>query len=88
MVSLTVSGYGQSDYEAWWNAGSLKRDGGNAGTFSENFQVTGSTIVVVPEPGTLVLIGLAGVAFLAGLRSLPPRRESGTGADLQAPAQS
>ncbi len=65
--SLTVTGFQAANYEAWWNAGSLKVDGGNTGTFSNNFQVTGATIVLVPEPATLGLtalgVGLAGAAF-------------------------
>jgi len=55
--SLTVTGYGQSDYEAWWTAGSLKFDGANDGSFSDHFEVTGATLTLKPQStGTVIAI--------------------------------
>jgi hypothetical protein len=55
-------------WETLWNAGSLKVDGGNVGTFSDNFQLTGSTLTLIPEPSTLALMALAGLAVFATRR--------------------
>ncbi|MCC5846444.1 MAG: PEP-CTERM sorting domain-containing protein [Verrucomicrobia bacterium] len=68
-ASLTITGFTATDFENLWTTGSrLRFDGGNTGTFSEHFQVSGSTLTVIPEPGTLALFGLAGLALAISQR--------------------
>ncbi len=55
--SLTVTGYGASDYQAWWTAGSLKFDGSNTGNFADIFDVSGATLKLKPKViGTMITI--------------------------------
>lgn len=43
-------------WDALWTAGQLTVDGGQTGTFNDNFIVAGNTLSLVPEPSTYVLI--------------------------------
>ena len=65
--SLTVAGANAATFEAFFDAGDITFDGGAAGTFGELFQVSGSTLSVVPEPASLALVGLGALA-MAGRR--------------------
>lgn len=52
-------------WETLWNAGQLTLDGGNTGTFASNFNVSGSTLTLVPEPSTFALLsGLLGFTWV------------------------
>ena len=63
--ALTVEGYDATAYEALWDAGDLRINGTNAGTFSQSgFQVDGETLTLVPEPATLAL-ATAGLGLFA-----------------------
>jgi hypothetical protein len=62
--SFDVTGWTQTDYEALWNSGNLTVNGGQTGDFSDNFQVTGSTLTTVPEPSSAALLGLGGIALI------------------------
>jgi hypothetical protein len=74
--SLTIAGYTKTDYEAWWTASGndnrLRYDGGNTGSFDDVFEVTGATIVLVPEP-TALAVTAAG-AVLSGFAAWRRRR--------------
>jgi len=57
------------DFETLWNQGILRHHGlkagdEGAGTFSDNFTVSGNTITVIPEPGTIGLLATFGIALL------------------------
>jgi hypothetical protein len=60
-MELTVAG---ADWESLWNAGQLTVDGGQSGTFAENFTLTDGTLSVVPEPATMGLLAMGGLALL------------------------
>ncbi|MCC5849738.1 MAG: PEP-CTERM sorting domain-containing protein [Verrucomicrobia bacterium] len=66
--ALTIAGFASSNYETLWNQGRLQFDGGNTGTFSDHFQVSDSTLTVIPEPSTLVLLGITGLAWVVNQR--------------------
>ena len=69
--TLTVEGADAATFEAFFDAGDITFDGGAAGTFGELFQVNGSTLSVVaavPEPGSLALLGLCGLAAISRRR--------------------
>jgi hypothetical protein len=70
--SLTIAGFTKANYETWWtgtgNDNRLRYQGTNTGSFDDVFSVTGATMTLIPEPGTLALMGMAGLALLAGLR--------------------
>lgn len=57
-------------FEDLWDAGVLTRNGGQVGTFAENFVESGSngsdgyTVTAIPEPSSTALIGLAGLALI------------------------
>jgi hypothetical protein len=51
-------------WEDLWNAGNLTVDGGQTGTFADNFNVVDGTLSFVPEPATMSLIALGGLALL------------------------
>ena len=65
--TLTVAGFDAAAFEALFDSGDITFDGGAAGTFGELFQVSGSTLSVVPEPASLALVGLGALA-MAGRR--------------------
>jgi hypothetical protein len=62
--SFDVTGWTQTDYETLWTNGNLTVNGGQTGDFSDNFQVTGSTLTTVPEPSSAALLGLGGLALI------------------------
>jgi hypothetical protein len=60
-ATLTVSGWGQSEFESLFSTGRFQYDGQNlnATQFADIFQVSGSTLSIIPEPGVYAaLIGL------------------------------
>ena len=65
--SLTIAGADQAYYESIYGTG-LTYDSVSGSAFGDVFSVTGGTITTVPEPATMVLLGLG------GLISLRPRR--------------
>ena len=68
--SLTVAGADAATFEAFFDAGDITFDGGADGTFSELFQVNGSTlsIAAVPEPSSLALIGWGALGLISRRR--------------------
>jgi hypothetical protein len=48
-ASITVAGFGMSDYEALYTANRIRFDGDNSAPFSDRFSVSGNTLTVVPE---------------------------------------
>ncbi|MCC5841042.1 MAG: PEP-CTERM sorting domain-containing protein [Opitutales bacterium] len=66
-ATLTVSGWGQTEFEELFSTGRFQYDGENlnATQFAEIFQVSGSTLSIIPEPSTyaaifgLMVLGLA-----------------------------
>jgi len=65
--SLNIAGHTSTDYESLWTGGRLQFNGGNVGNFSDHFVVSGSTLQLIPEPSTgLLLIG--GMSLLALIR--------------------
>jgi hypothetical protein len=65
LMTLTITGADQTFYENLWTNTTLQYNGANVGAFSDNFQVSGSTLSLVPEPSTTALL-LGGLA-LAGV---------------------
>lgn len=64
-----------STWQDLWNAGRLTVDGGQVGTFADNFQVdVNNTITIVPEPASLTAVGLLGLLGLGHLRRYRNRR--------------
>jgi hypothetical protein len=61
-----------SSWSGLWDAGKLTVDGGQAGTFVDNFKVTGDTLTLatVPEPAaaTMGLVVMGGLALLRRYR--------------------
>jgi len=63
--SLTVNGYTQTGFENLWTAQKLRVDEANTGAFSDSFSVSGDTLSLIPEPGTLSLMIIsAGILWL------------------------
>ena len=56
-IDITNPAFDPASYETWYTEGKLLFGGSNAAAFSEVFEVTGSTLTVIPEPGTLGLLG-------------------------------
>ena len=69
-ASWTWTGTNQAAFVTLWNAGTLKHDGANTGTFAENFTVSGDTLTVIPEPATLGLVMAFGGGILFIRRKL------------------
>ena len=69
-ASLTVQGWGFSDFESVFTSGRIQYDSViiDAATFADTFQVSGSTLTVIPEPGTFALLGIAGLALAVSQR--------------------
>ncbi len=66
--SITIAAFGASEFEGLWDAGNLRFDSANAGTFASSFIVTGSTLTVIPEPSAYAVLFGLGVLGLALLR--------------------
>ncbi len=62
--TFTLTGADQAAYEALYTAGSLLYNGSNTATFGDVFSVSEGTISVVPEPATMSLLALGGIAML------------------------
>ncbi|MDF7823876.1 PEP-CTERM sorting domain-containing protein [Pontiellaceae bacterium B12227] len=62
--SLTVTGLVEQDYIDMFDGDDLYYNGSNAGNFSDYFEVTGSTLSVIPEPATLGLVAAFGAGIL------------------------
>jgi len=66
-MSLTIAGAlsnsgAATTFEDLYTGGQLLYEGSNANPFGDNFQVTGSTLSLIPEPSSVALLGLAGLA--------------------------
>ncbi len=76
LMSLTIAGADQAFYEGLYTANTLRFDGSNADPFGDKFQVSGSTLslVPVPEPASLTASGLVGLLVLGRIcrRSCKP----------------
>ncbi len=66
-ASLSITGFVQTNYETLWGSNILRFNGGNAGSFADHFQVSGSTLSVIPEPTTWALLA-GGLTFVMTLR--------------------
>jgi hypothetical protein len=64
LMSLSLFGEDATSYEALWTSGNLTLNGSNTGSFGDNFNVSGNTLTLIPEPSSIALLGLAGVAAL------------------------
>ncbi len=62
--TFTLTGADQAAFETLYAAGSLLYNGSNAATFGDVFSVSESTVSVVPEPATMSLLALGGMAML------------------------
>lgn len=62
--ALDVDGADTAHFSGLWDAGQLKKDGANTGTFAQNFSVSGSVLTTVPEPSSAALLGLGGLALI------------------------
>jgi hypothetical protein len=63
-MSLTVTGQNQAYYESLWTDSRLQFNGANTGSFGDHFVVSGATLTLIPEPASLGLLGLGGLALL------------------------
>jgi len=63
-MQLTVNGADQSFYEGLFTGGNLLYEGSGGGAFSDNFQVSGETLTLIPEPSTFAMIAVAGLATM------------------------
>ena len=64
LASLTVTGFGLSDYETLYSQNRIRFDGSNEGNFSAHFSVTDDTLSVIPEPSAGLLMALFGGVFI------------------------
>lgn len=62
--TLTVSGADSAFYESIWDDGQLLAGGAQNGTFADNFDVTGETIALIPEPSVAILLTSGFFGFL------------------------
>ncbi|MDF7806431.1 hypothetical protein P4E94_03205 [Pontiellaceae bacterium B12219] len=62
--TLTITGADTTYYQGLYSAGDLTFQGANTETFGDVFEVTGSTLSVIPEPATLGLVAAFGGAVL------------------------
>ncbi|MFA5687917.1 MAG: PEP-CTERM sorting domain-containing protein [Kiritimatiellales bacterium] len=63
--TLTVTSYDASNFETLWNSGKIKIDNGaGTGNFDSLFDVTGNTLTMIPEPATLSLFLISGLALI------------------------
>ncbi|MCX6995584.1 MAG: PEP-CTERM sorting domain-containing protein, partial [Kiritimatiellaeota bacterium] len=73
-ATLTITGKNlayYTDLVSGANAGKIRVGGAVQSDFN-NFQVTGNTLSVIPEPGTLHLLGIAGLGLLIRRRRMQP----------------
>jgi hypothetical protein len=64
LMTLSITGANQTFYEALWTSTTLKYNGGNMGAFSDNFQVSGTTLSLIPEPSAALLSALGVLGLL------------------------
>lgn len=64
LMELGVNGADQTFYEGLFTSGDLLFEGSSTGTFGDHFQVSGDTLSLVPEPGSLALLSLGGLCVL------------------------
>jgi hypothetical protein len=69
LMELTVAGTDQAFYEGLFTGGDLLFEGSGAGSFGDNFQVSGETLSLIPEPSSLALLGLGGLCVLRRRRA-------------------
>lgn len=62
--SLTIAGFTQADYENWYSNDNLRFEGSSVAPFADVFAVSGATLTLVPEPGTVALLGLGAAGLL------------------------
>ncbi len=62
--TLTITGAIKSDFETLYSAGAILYAGSNSGDFDTNFIYGESSIAAVPEPATVSLLALGGIAML------------------------
>jgi len=62
--TLTVAGEDLAGFQALYTAGDITLNGSNSAAFATVFQVSGSTLSVVPEPSSAALLGLGGLALI------------------------
>lgn len=60
---LNSSAFDETEWEAYWTTGSLTVGGANVGNFSDFFEVSGGTLTMVPEPGSVALLGIGAAAL-------------------------
>lgn len=70
LMELTVAGADQAFYEGLYSGGDLLFEGSNAGVFGDNFEVSGSTLSLVPEPSSLALLAMSGACILRRRQSM------------------
>lgn len=68
--TMTITGADEAYYQGLYAAGTLTHGGVGGGVFTENFNVTGSTITAIPEPATLGMVAAFGGAMLFIRRKL------------------
>jgi len=64
LMEFTVAGADLSFYQTLYGNGDLLFEGSNADPFGNNFQVSGATLSLIPEPASLALMGLGGLLML------------------------
>jgi hypothetical protein len=64
LMTLSITGADQTFYEALWTSTTLKYDGGNIGAFADYFQVSGTSLSLIPEPSAALLSALGVLGLL------------------------
>jgi hypothetical protein len=68
-ATLTVTGFAKSDYVSLYDSNDLRFNSDNTEVFDDVFQVNGSTISVIPEPGTVGLFFISSATLLLWRRA-------------------